>query len=307
MDYQFYTADVFTDKLFNGAQIAIIPKADGLSETQMQKLAKEFNLSETVFVISGDQNSQFKIKTFTPDREADFASHTTIAVAHVLSSIGQVILTDKHTAITLEQNDKRYQVSITQQDGAPVLIQMSFIATPSIDRFVPEKSEIAKCLSLEESAIVSKPFQPLIVSSNGCYLIVPINSFENVRKARFNYRAWSQSTAPATMAQEILLFANQTQTSNSDFHLRIMGPAIGPKQDPPVGASVPAFASFLCSFKHIQKGTYIYDIERGTALERQSILNVEMDNRGEENITIRVGGQAVLASRGTISVPAYLR
>ena len=128
-------------------------------------------------------------------------------------------------------------------------------------------------------------------------------NYESVRNAKFNYAAWSQSIAPQTAAQEILLFSAKTPFNDSDFNARLFGPRIGVNEDPPVGSAMPAFASYLCSFDHVRKGTYTYAVGRGDADRRRSIINIEMDNKGEEKLTLRVGGQAVMVAQGTMTVP----
>ena len=105
MQYKYYIADVFTDRPFDGAQIAVFPIADGLDQTKMQLLASELNLSETAFVFSPTNGSgKRRIRIFTPHSEINFAGHPIIAVGHVLASIGEVKLEQEYTHLKLEQN-----------------------------------------------------------------------------------------------------------------------------------------------------------------------------------------------------------
>jgi len=135
------------------------------------------------------------------------------------------------------------------------------------------------------------------------YLIVPVWQYESVRTAKFNAAAWSESNAPQTAAQEILLFSPKTPFADADFNVRLLGSRIGLHEDPPVGSAMPAFASYLCSFDFMQKGTYTFSVDRGDAYNRRSVLNLEMDHKGEDELTIRVGGAAVLVAEGVMTVP----
>ena len=104
-----------------------------------------------------------------------------------------------------------------------------------------------------------------------------------MRSAKFSNDAWSQSIAPQTAAQEILLFSPKSPFPDADFNARLLGPHIGIDDDPPIGSAMPAFASYLCSFEHTQKGTHVFTVDRGDANSRRSVINLEMDNKGHES------------------------
>jgi len=304
MKYKYYIADVFTDKPFDGAQIAVFPNADDLDQTQMQLLARELNLSETAFVFSPENGSSTRrMRIFTPLSEIDFAGHPIIAVGQVLASIGDIKLEEKYTSLKLEQNIRMIDVNITHKDGKPELIQFSLETKPVVDRFVPKEEQIAEVLSLIDADIENKKFNPLLVYSDQSYLIVPVKSYSAVRAAKFNFTAWSQSMAPACMANEILLFSTQTDISQSNFHARLLGPDIGIHEDPPIASAMSAFTGYLCAHDHIKQGTHTFVIDRGSLYKRKSVLNIEMDNKQEETLTIRVGGPAVITGEGTLLVP----
>jgi trans-2,3-dihydro-3-hydroxyanthranilate isomerase len=302
MNYQYYIADVFTREVFNGAQIAVFPNADGLGDETMQKIANELNLWETVFVFhpGGDLR---KLRMFSPKAEVDFAGHPIIAVAHVLGLCGDIVLDDPVTPVVFEQNAGPVEVNITAEQGKPVFVQFTNKVSSIIDRFAPTDEELASVLSIPQSELDHIKYSARLVACGMPYLIVPVWKYETVRKARFNYAAWSRSAAPQTAAQEILLFAPKTPYSDSDFNLRLLGPHIGHDDDPPVGAGVPAFASYLCSFEHTRKGTHVFAVDRGDANSRRSLLNIEMDHKGKAQLTLRVGGSAVIFAQGTVFLP----
>ena len=304
MKIKYYIADVFTKQLFNGAQIAVIPNADGLSETTMKLLARELNLSETVFVLHPENaDNTRKMRIFTPKKELDFAGHPIIATAFVLGLCGDLGLNQTITPIILEQNAGPVEVNITADNGKPTFVQFSRKVTSIVDRFAPTDEELASFLGLKQSELDHKKYSPRLVSCGFPYLIVPVWNYESVRKAKFNMAAWSQSIAPQTAAQEILLFAPKTPFPDADFNARLLGPHIGAYDDPPIGTAMPAFASYLCSFEHTQKGTHVFAVDRGDANSRRSVLNIEMDNKGQEQLPLRVGGEAVLFAQGTIELP----
>ena len=89
MKYRYYTCDVFTETRFGGNPLAVLPSADGLSDDQMQQIAREFNFSETAFVFPPQAGHTRKVRIFTPAREVPFAGHPNIGTAFVLASNGE--------------------------------------------------------------------------------------------------------------------------------------------------------------------------------------------------------------------------
>jgi trans-2,3-dihydro-3-hydroxyanthranilate isomerase len=304
MNYQYYIADVFTNQIFNGAQIAVFPNADGLNTHQMKLVAKELQLTETVFVFHEGKETKRIMRIFTPKGEIDFAGHPVIATAFVLASCGDIELTGKFTPIVFEQNSGAISANITNNEGKPVFIQFTRKISPIVDRFAPPDGELASFLSIPQGQIDHKKYNTRLVSCGFPYLIVPVYNYETVRSAKFNYQAWSESIAPQTAAQEILLFSARTPFQDADFNARLVGPNIGLHDDPPVGTAMPAFAAYLCSFDHMKKGTYTFSVDRGEKSNRRSVINLEMDHKREDTLTIRVGGEAVMVAEGRIHVPA---
>ncbi len=304
MTYQYYIADVFTQEAFNGAQIAVFPAADGLTTERMAAIAKEINLSETVFVFHPESAEKHrKMRTFSAlGEEKDYVGHPIVATAYVLGHCGDIRLNEGINPFVFEQNSGPVDVNISAKDGKPLFVQFANKASSVIDRFVPSDEELAELLSLKVSDLDHKKYSPRLVSCGLPYLIVPVWQYESVRKARFNYIAWSQSAAPQTAAQEILLFAPKSPSPDADFNLRLLGPKIGLHEDPPVGNALPAFAAYLCSFEFTQQGTHAFTVERGDENTRRSIINIEMDNKGGSQLPIRVGGEGLIFAEGKIFI-----
>jgi trans-2,3-dihydro-3-hydroxyanthranilate isomerase len=243
------------------------------------------------------------MRVFSPQGEIHFAGHPIIATAFVLSSCGEITLTQKITPIIFEQNTGAVEVNITAQNEEPIFVQFTRKVTSSIDRFTPSDEELAHFLTLDVSELDHNKYAPRLVFSDMAYLVIPVWKYESVRHAKFNYAAWNQSSAPQTSAQEILLFSPKTPFGDSDFNVRLLGSRIGIHDDPPVGSAMPAFTSYLCSFEFMQKGTYTFSVDRGDENTRRSVLHLEMDYKGEDALTIRVGGNAVMVAQGTMNIP----
>ncbi|AMK75472.1 MULTISPECIES: PhzF family phenazine biosynthesis protein [Methylomonas] len=303
MKYTYYIADVFSRQIFNGAQIAVLPRADGLSAETMAMIARELNLSETVFIFHGmEADNQRQMRIFSPLAEIDFAGHPLIAAGYVLGICGDVALTNPITPVVFEQNAGVIKANISVENGQPSFVQFSRSVKPLVDHFAPSDEELAQILNITQSELDHKKYSPRLVSCGFPYLVVPVWNYDSVRKARFDYAAWSQSIAPQTAAQEILLFAPKSPFADADFNVRLLGPRIGLHDDPPVGSAMPAFCGYLCSFEHTLKGTHTFNVDRGQADTRRSVISLEMDNKREESLTVRIGGHAVLVAQGELEL-----
>jgi len=304
MTLNYYIADAFTNQAFSGAQIAVFPGSDNLNEQQMTLIAREMNLSETVFVSNPDDKPLTrKLRIFSPMGEIDFASQSIIAAAFVLGASGDIALSETITSLTFIQNIGEIEVNVSAIAGKPSFVQFTRKVPSIIDRFVPTNAELAEFLSISPTEIDHKKYSTRLVSCGFPYLIIPVWNYKSVRNAKFNFAAWSRSTAPQTAAQEVLLFSPKTPFTDANFNARLLGPNIGVHDDPPVGSAMPAFASYLCSFDFTQQGTHSFAVGRGDANNRRSVINIEMDHKSKAELPLRIGGEAVMITEGKMFTP----
>src|SRR5215218_1156400 len=125
MPYRFLTADVFTDRMFGGNPLAVLPDARGLSAEQMLAITREFNYSETTFVLPPERGGTRRVRIFTPGSEIPFAGHPTVGTAHVLAAIGEIPLTGDLTRVLLEEGVGDVQVAIRATNGQPTFAQLT--------------------------------------------------------------------------------------------------------------------------------------------------------------------------------------
>lgn len=304
--YTYYTADVFTDQAFHGVPLPVFPDASGLTDEQMQKISNELNTTSTIFLLPANEENSRNIRVFSKDKELPVSIHAILAASYILAKT-TITLTDKHTKLSLISSLKGHAQVVNSyvsktDDGDVGIVQQTYNTHAAIDYYTPTTEELAAMLSLSPADIGFDHYRPLIVSCGVPYLIVPIMSYTAIREAKFNEAAWSNSSAPSSLAQEILLFANNTDENPADFHARLLGPAIAHHEDPPIGGAIPAFASHICDHPHVQAGTHVFGIQRGANDARKSLFYVEMDNQQSKDLTIRVGGYAVLMSESSIRV-----
>ncbi|MFW5427468.1 MAG: PhzF family phenazine biosynthesis protein [Methylophagaceae bacterium] len=304
MTLNYYIADVFTREMFAGTQVAVFPKSDALNAEQMALVAKELNMPETVFVSNqSDDDTSRKMRIFSPLGEIDYAGHPIIATAYILGECGDIKLNNGVTSLSFVQNTGAIEVNVSASNNKVSFVQFTDKVSSVIDRFTPSDAELADLLSIQTSEIDHKKYTSRLVSCGFPYLIVPVWNYDSVRHAKFNFSAWSQSSAPQSAAQEILLFSPKTAFKDSNFNARLLGPNIGVNDDPAVGSAIPAFASYLCSFDFTQEGTHTFAVDRGDASNRRSLINIEMDHKAGTTLNLRIGGEAIIVAEGKMFIP----
>lgn len=308
MRYRFYTVDAFTDRTFEGAQIAVLPDARGLNDTLMQKIAREFNVSETVFVLPAMSKSHARrLRIFTPLAEVPFAGHPTLAAAHVLTTIGEIQGTEEYAeedkgllTFAFEENVGPVNISVQTREDGTRMCEFSLSSTYMIDRFAPSDAELAHIFGLDEADFEVPGFSPMLVACDLPYLFIPVRSLSAVTRAKFHHEAWSASSAPATLSHRAMLFSTETESPDHDFHCRLLGPEVGVNEDPPIGSAIPAFSGYLCEMGGPE---HAYAAERGSGRARRSLLRVRAEKAAERCVSVRVGGTAVLVCEGHLHIP----
>src|SRR3954469_86361 len=302
MRVPFFTADVFTDQAFGGNQLAVFPDARAIDPALMQPIAREFNFSETTFVLPPDNPSHTaRVRIFTPGRELPFAGHPTVGTAHVLATNGAVKLTGDITRIVFEEIAGAVPVTIRARNGAVEFCQLTAARKPQADRSVPSREPIAAALSLPVDALRSGTWSPEIVSCGTPFVFVPLKDRAAVAAARAKLDVWDEIfTGRAT--SEVFLFATEAERTGSDVHARMFAPGIGIAEDPATGSAAAGLAGYLGIRDSRPAGTLRWVIEQGFEMGRPSILEIEADKENGRIVRTRVGGSTVMMTEGTFPI-----
>ena len=299
MPYTFYTADVFTDTLFGGNQLGILPDARGLSTEQMLAITREFNYSESTFVFPPDDPTHTRrVRIFTPGGEVPFAGHPTVGTAHVLAAIGEIPLTGAETRIVLEENVGPVPVMIRARDGKPEFAQLSVAKLPEVSQPTVSRERLAAILSLEPNDILDGDFAPQMVSCGLPFLIVPVTDRKALARSRLRLEPWEESLQ-GTPSEMVMLFAADPERPGSDMRARMYGPAVSIVEDPATGSACACLAGYLAA-RTPRDGTLRWVVEQGFEMGRPSILETEADKKDGVITAVRVGGQTVLVSKGEL-------
>lgn len=301
MAYQ--TLDVFTDQPFGGNQLAVFPESPDLKPAEMQQIATEFNLSETVFVFSPrDARNTRRLKIFTPSEELPFAGHPTIGTAHLLAAMRLVPLTGDRTAMVLEEEAGLVQVTITQRKGQLPFVELAAPALPTFGPPPPAATELAAVLGLEPTDLTGEPYTPQAFSCGVPYLFVSVRDRSVLGRVAVDAGAW-RAVLAHYWAPQVYVFCRDPELEGSHLRARMFGPALGIVEDPATGSAACALAGYLAARESMREGTLRWRIEQGFEMGRPSLLDVETDVRHGKVRQVRVGGTAVRMGEGVLHPP----
>lgn len=302
MRYKFYTADVFSDRIFGGNPLAVIPQAEGLNAEQMQRVAREFNFSETVFVFPPETpQGTRRLRIFTPTTEIPFAGHPTVGTAFVLSAIGEIVLQGETTKIVFEEGVGAVPVKIRAEAGNPIYSELTVAKLPEFGSKPPAIAELASMLSLDVSDLLAGDRSPQAVSCGIPFLFIPLRNREALGKAQLKREKWQQLLSNY-WTTSVYVFCYDPELEGSDLRGRMFDPGFGIEEDPATGSAVAALAGYLGIRHSLRDGTLKWTVEQGFEMGRPSILQVEADKENGNIKAIRVGGASVLVSEGMITV-----
>ena len=311
MTYQYHTADVFTDTPFGGNQLAVVTDARGLTTEQMAAITREFNFSETVFVLPPENPAHTRsVRIFTPGSELPFAGHPTVGAAFVLAATGAIELTGNETRIILEEGVGPVPVLIRSENGRPVFSQLTAAKIPERVAHAYETAHIARVLSLDDSDIDDSGSYSVEAWSAGVpFLFVPVKSLEALGRSRIRVELWEKSLRDSA-APELFLFVETEESAASDgvrdgegvIRARMFAPSLGIPEDPATGGACAAFGGYLAGRSAKRDGMLKYTVHQGVEMKRPSKLEVESDMEGGELKAVRVGGASVLISSGVLHV-----
>ena len=315
MRYRFVTADVFTDQPFGGNPLAVFLDGRGLSTRTMQRVAREMNLSETVFVLPPDdiQNTRC-LRIFTPAVELPFAGHPTVGAAFVLAALGELPrfleapgeVSEEEIRIVFEEGVGPVPVAIRMAEGKPVFAQLSVAKLPEVGAPPPATADVAAMLSLQPEDVLDdgRDF-PQAFSCGAEFLFVPLRDLGAVRRARLRADLCERLLGTSG-PQEVYLFSYGGELAGSDLHARMFSASLGIGEDPATGAAVAALGGYLGTRARETApeadATLRWTVEQGFEAGRPSLLYLEVDKNGGQIAAVRVGGSAVLMGEGTLEI-----
>jgi trans-2,3-dihydro-3-hydroxyanthranilate isomerase len=294
MPLRYTTLDVFTDRPFGGNPLAVFCDQAELPTERMQAIAREFNLSETVFIVPPrDARALRRLRIFTPLKEMQFAGHPTIGAVHTLVDAG---IAGSRNEFVLELEVGLVPIKVTPREGAAPFLQLTAARVPETRGTTPSRAELARMLSLEESDVID---DAQAWSCGTPYLFVPVRDRTALARATPDATAWL-SVLSGGWTTEAYVFCRDPELPGSHVRARMFAPELGGIEDPATGSAAAAFAGYLAAREPALTGTHKWIIEQGFEMGRPSVLLLEADTAAGQVTAVRVGGTAVKMSEGVL-------
>ncbi len=301
----FHTMDVFTRSPFTGNPLAIVDEADNLSTTQMQTIAREFNLSETIFVQRPqDPSHQARVRIFFPTAEIPFAGHPTIGCAIHLATREHGD-DDFDIELVLEEEAGLVPVRVVSKGGRVTATLTAPVTPHRHDGTPPSGALAAAAVGLDLSGIGFDGHDCGVHAGGPAFLYIPVNSLETLAKVVVCEPHWSEMLNAANVDSA---YVYTRGSDGNDFQARMFSPTAGIPEDPATGSATAIFANQLLQAGELgagksEKKTTVLALIQGAEMGRPSELGLEIDQNGSKIIAVRVSGSCVPVSSGYIRVP----
>jgi trans-2,3-dihydro-3-hydroxyanthranilate isomerase len=287
--------DVFTARLFGGNQLAVFPDGDGLPAATMQAIARELNLSETVFVLSAKDGADARLRFFTPGMELPFAGHPTIGAAIALASAGGALEGVSQAVFAEEVGAVPVTIHLHDDDLLSATLTSPLLPTSIATELLAVDAAMIAGVARSDIADVG----PRAYSAGVPFHFLPLNSVETLSTVTLDLQAWQACLADSP-APHVVMLAMEDWHDGREVHMRMFAPLMGIAEDPATGAAAAALAGLLVDCQMPGDGTHRWVIYQGEAMGRPSTIHLEVDVADRRSIAVRVGGTAVVVGRGTL-------
>ena len=290
---EFYILDVFAEKRYAGNQLAVVREGQRYGDEEMQEIAREFNFSETTFVLSEDEtDGAYEVRIFTPERELPFAGHPTLGTAWVIQ---REILGREISTVILSLKAGFIPVDFTYQNGEAVELTMRQLQPEFGNQIDPAR--IVPVLQLNESDL--DPRFPVLEVSTGVFdLIVPLRTLDAQKRIKIDTPAY-YNLIEKLSAKAILTFCPETYDPSCQLNVRFYAHYFGVPEDPATGSANGCLAAYLVKQRYFGEDSVDIRVEQGIEIGRPSVLHL-LAEKTAEGINVRVGGRVIMIARGEL-------
>jgi len=301
MNYRYVTCDVFTDTRFGGNPLAVLPDAEGLSDLQMQQIAREFNYSETTFVFPPETGHTRKVRIFTPSQEVPFAGHPNVGTAFVLARSGALGEIQSSISVTFEEKAGLVPITIRETHGEIVSCELQAPQRVSLGKKILP-ALIATALSLDVDDLVTTTHEPQVVSVGLPFVMAELRDRGALERIRTNVSGFERIRELLNGGLRASLYAYTRSDEAVDIRARMFAPLSGVPEDPATGSAGCAVTGLLSQHDKRTSGHYSYEIAQGVEMGRPSRLQARAEKSNGVVQATWIGGACVLVAEGFIAL-----
>jgi len=299
MRRRYVTVDVFTDRAFGGNPLAVVLDAEELSTEEMQAIAREFNYSETTFVLPPrDKAHDAEVRIFTVNSEIPFAGHPNVGTAFVLASRAE----RPPARLLFEEKAGLVAVEIASKQGKVTSAELT--APQPLKRLTQFSAEqVAACLSLSAADVKSDRHPPHVISIGLPFLAVELASRDALRRAKPNAAAFAR-TFPVDDSDAVYFYTRDVAPNEKpcDVQARMFHPgSSGLSEDPATGSATAAAAALFAALDGLSDGELKLTIGQGFDMGRPSLLLTRVRKQGGKVVSTHVGGACVFMMEGVLT------
>jgi trans-2,3-dihydro-3-hydroxyanthranilate isomerase len=293
---RYFILDVFTGEALAGNPLAVVLDCEGLDAPRMQAIAREFNLSETVFVLPPEQHGhRARLRIFMPHAELPFAGHPTVGTAVLLAGLDEASHPAHPSEFIVEEAVGA--IPCVVRPGRPAHATFRLPRLPGEVGAPGSADVIAAALGLLPRDIGLPGHQASRFSAGNPFTFVPIASREAIGRVRANPLRWAEAFGDGGHAAAFL-YTRETVHAPSEYHARMLEPGLG--EDPATGSAVAAFAGVVMRFDRPRDGRHALQIEQGFAMGRPSLIELGIEVAGGALRSATIGGTAVIVAEGKL-------
>lgn len=295
MKLNYLLLDVFTSEALKGNPLAVVLKADGLMDNEMQAIAQEFNLSETVFLQKPQhERNTAAVRIFTPAVELPFAGHPTVGTAVVLG------LQNRLAAVRLEEKVGLITAVFERIDRRTGEARFALPILPEEVGKAPDKRSIALCLGIEPEDIGCGLYQPAVYSAGVIFYLVPVRNANVLRQVSLQAGSWAR-TFPLGHSS-VYVFTETPEERENDYAARMFAPGMGLGEDPGTGAAAAALIGLLAKHTTFAEGQQDYKLRQGLEMGRPCSITVQVRKENDVLVHGGIGGKAIVVGEGVLDL-----
>lgn len=312
---EYRTVDVFTERRFGGNPLAVVPDARGLSDDTMQRVAAEFNYSETTFVLPpSDPANSARVRIFTPTDEIPFAGHPNVGTAYVLGKLGAVLGQPVTDTLRFEEQAGLVEAVLVREGGATPrageVVGAEFTTPRGLEIGARvEVGTVAACASLPPASVTTANHEPVVVSVGLPFVVAELTDLAALAEASPDTARFAEAHAHHPLgAARFSLFlytrlpGQPAGVRPNRLRARMFAPLSNIPEDPATGSASAALGAYLVSLYADADPAGVLEIEQGVEMGRPSLIALRVETRAGAVTSVVVAGRCVEVMRGVLEL-----